>query len=336
MAAQNSEYRIAVIGAGVIGLTNALQLQRQGYKVTIYSSCFPNSQQSHLLADPAYTSSKGGAHWFSFAESHQLQQQLHDQLSYHALMGLAVLYPPNNPSSCGVSQLRGHAVFEANYSSAAEKPWWAKLAQDFTEYSARELEELNKTTGKLYIKGYHYKTAMINVVKYLPWLLAEFQREGGLMIQQKLSQLLGNSQLSGFNYVINCTGIGARELAQDSLVYPCRGRTILVKQPEITEIWREKGAKPIYILPRGDGTVVCGGTYEDNNWNLGVEDKEAEEEIWRSVTKLVPALKGAQILSQSCGLRPGRKGGPRFEWDQQDGRIFHCYGHHGYGFQASW
>ena len=177
---------------------------------------------------------------------------------------------------------------------------------------------------------------MINVVKYLPWLLKQFQHEGGQIVQQTIHNLYNNPVFDLYYKVINCTGIGAKELVNDLNIYPTRGRTIIVYQPEIKEIWREKQSNPVYILPRGDGTVICGGTYEDNNWSLDLNDIDTENEIWNKCTTLVPLLKKGKILGQSCGLRPTRHGGTRFEFDSIDNKILHCYGHSGWGFQCSW
>lgn len=45
---------------------------------------------------------------------------------------------------------------------------------------------------------------------------------------------------------------------------------------------------------------------------------------------------GFEVISVQCGLRPGRKGGPRLESEVFGGRtIVHAYGHAGGGYQNS-
>ena len=56
---------------------------------------------------------------------------------------------------------------------------------------------------------------------------------------------------------------GSRELAGDTRLYGVRGQLVIVKAPTIKHIWRySNGSRPIYIVPRVDGTVVLGGTFE--------------------------------------------------------------------------
>ena len=62
--------RIHVVGAGVIGLTTGLVLQRAGYQVKILAACSPSFQSSHI----DYTSTKAGAHWRSTAGQDKRQQ----------------------------------------------------------------------------------------------------------------------------------------------------------------------------------------------------------------------------------------------------------------------
>lgn len=60
---------IRVIGAGVIGLTTALLLQKKGYRVTIISEHFPGDKHLH------YTSPCAGAHWRTLAPNSDLRLQ---------------------------------------------------------------------------------------------------------------------------------------------------------------------------------------------------------------------------------------------------------------------
>ena len=70
-----------------------------------------------------------------------------------------------------------------------------------------------------------------------------------------------------------------------------------------------------YIIPRPDGTVTMGGTFEPDKTNLGV-DMDIARGIYERCTALEPKLKvenGAKIISHNVGLRPARRGGPRVE-----------------------
>jgi glycine/D-amino acid oxidase-like deaminating enzyme len=59
--------------------------------------------------------------------------------------------------------------------------------------------------------------------------------------------------------VFNCTGLGAKDLFQDSELVPARGQlTFLRPQPEVQYAVSHD---ELYMLPRTDG-IALGGTYE--------------------------------------------------------------------------
>jgi glycine/D-amino acid oxidase-like deaminating enzyme len=57
------------------------------------------------------------------------------------------------------------------------------------------------------------------------------------------------------NLIVNCTGLGARDIWQDSLVKPVKGQlVILPPQPKLQYLYSGHG----YLFPRQDGVVVGG------------------------------------------------------------------------------
>jgi D-amino-acid oxidase len=69
--------------------------------------------------------------------------------------------------------------------------------------------------------------------------------------------------------VVNCTGLGARELFGDSELLPVKGQlSVLVPQPEVD--YMTFGPNHLYMIPRRDG-IVLGGTAE-----RGVETLEPD------------------------------------------------------------
>jgi hypothetical protein len=115
-----------------------------------------------------------------------------------------------------------------------------------------------------------------------------------------------------------------------------------------------------YIIPRPgpDGHVVCGGTYNRDNWMTQPSMAEAER-ILRACYALDPRLAGPggkswediEIVSHNVGLRPSRDGGvrlqvekrplgpatlaPRFVGRKRDVTVVHAYGPGGTGYQSS-
>jgi D-amino-acid oxidase len=138
--------------------------------------------------------------------------------------------------------------------------------------------------------------------------------------------------------VVSCAGLGARELAADLTVYPVRGRIVRVTNPGLTLSVRDEqhpGGRA-YVHPRMHDCIL-GGTLEDGQWDTAV-DPVAGAAIVERCYNLVPALRGAQVLEQVVGLRPGRAT-VRLEEGEPIGagtRVVHNYGHGGAGITLSW
>lgn len=67
--------------------------------------------------------------------------------------------------------------------------------------------------------------------------------------------------------------------------------------------------------PGADGTVLLGGTFQNNNWDTSHNEQTAEE-IFARCAEIEPKLldkENVRIISHNVGLRPAREGGPRVE-----------------------
>lgn len=110
---------------------------------------------------------------------------------------------------------------------------------------------------------------LINSPVYLKWLQKQFIQLGGKVIKQAISHIddvfnFIQDQNPSHAAVINCTGLGARFLGgvQDDALYPTRGQTVIVHAPHIKRtITFVRPNGNTYIIPRSDGTVILGGTY---------------------------------------------------------------------------
>jgi len=75
--------------------------------------------------------------------------------------------------------------------------------------------------------------------------------------------------------VVNCTGLGARELFGDRELMPIKGQlTVLLPQPEVDYAMVGRG---LYMFPRRDG-IILGGTFE-----RGVETMEPNPEAKKRI-----------------------------------------------------
>ncbi|KAJ3327546.1 hypothetical protein HDU76_011570 [Blyttiomyces sp. JEL0837] len=322
---------ITVLGAGVQGLSVAVLLQHQGHNVTIVAKGSPDDWNPELKtkkatpADATYTSPKAGANWQSFADADDVRQQ-------------AYIYYDDMPSNF-------------------VEPWFSRITPGYSHIPVDQLPP-----GRRF--GYTYETVTVNVPKYLTWLLAKFRAGGGDLIHKEVTYLEDVLKVvKKTDVLVNCTGFGARTLGPlfDYDVYPTRGQTVLVRAPQVTRTISTAGAstpyrpnssatseedsKVTYIIPREDGIVVLGGTYQANNPDLEPDPKTAQGIIERCVQvcpELVVNGKLPEIVQHSVGLRPTRKNGVRLDAQYQktpSGKeilLIHNYGHGGYGYQSSW
>ena len=169
---------------------------------------------------------------------------------------------------------------------------------------------------------------------HLPWLLDQLGLLGVNVRNGRVTELA--SSFDGVDAVVNCTGLGSRELVDDETLMPVRGQVIVVAQFGLSE-WLLDQSDPrqlLYVVPRTD-TVLLGGTAEDGNDDLTVLPETAAA-ILRRCAALVPDLGTARVLAHRVGLRPGRPS-VRLETElTRHGPLVHCYGHGGAGVTVAY
>jgi D-amino-acid oxidase len=168
--------------------------------------------------------------------------------------------------------------------------------------------------------------------RYLPWLEGRLAGDGVVPEEAALGDLDGLDA----PVVVDCAGLGARELVPDPSLAPVRGQVVLVDQVGVDEwVVDDQGRGVLtFVIPRIDDIVV-GGTAEEGAEDLSV-DRDVAEDILRRARALVPALSGAAVRGHRVGLRPGRPA-VRLDAERRHGRtVVHCYGHGGAGVTLSW
>jgi D-amino-acid oxidase len=170
----------------------------------------------------------------------------------------------------------------------------------------------------------------------LLWLVERVRGLGGHLIRRHLRSLdeLGDDT----DVVVNCAGLGARELVGDLDVYPVRGHVVRVSNPGLTMSVRDEqhpGGRA-YVHPRTQDCIL-GGTLDQGQWDTTV-DPAVGAAILERCCDLVPALRDAEVLEHVVGLRPGR---PTVRVEESEplssgARVVHNYGHGGSGITLSW
>jgi D-amino-acid oxidase len=168
---------------------------------------------------------------------------------------------------------------------------------------------------------------------YLDYLARRLGEAGGEIHSNRSFAKLEDVD-PGFDFIINCTGIGARKLVPDSDLEPHRGQIAIVPKIDLPGAVVCNDSPLMYAIPR---TIDCvfGGTNdlsEDNKI-----DPAATRDIVTECSRVL-GIKEPEVLGERVGLRPFRHSGVRVQRTQlRDGRpVIHNYGHGGSGFTLSW
>jgi glycine/D-amino acid oxidase-like deaminating enzyme len=130
-----------------------------------------------------------------------------------------------------------------------------------------------------------FDTMMIEPPVYLEALLRDVRTAGGAVIVRALASKQEIETLPE-SVVINCTGLGARELVGDTELMPIKGQlSFLLPQPEIDYTVIQEH---YYMFPHRDG-ILLGGTFERGESSLS-PNREAEKEVIASHQRIFAPL----------------------------------------------
>ncbi|MFG2053124.1 FAD-dependent oxidoreductase [Micromonospora sp. NPDC048930] len=299
--------RVRVVGAGVVGLTSALRLAEAGHQVDVVAA----------EVGTGTTSSVAAALWYPYRAYPEADVTRWSATTYQVLRGLTA-----DPSA-GVRMRLGQELFRQHTAD----PWWRDAVPELGRVAAGRLP-----AG--YVDGYELSVPVVDMATHLPWLLGRLATAGVVVRIRHLEDLA--EAFEDVDAVVNCTGLGSRELVHDASLTPVRGQVIVVAQFGLTE-WLLDQTDPerlVYVVPRSD-TVLLGGTAEEGDEDVNVRPATTEAILDRC-SRLVPALDQARILRQRVGLRPARPT-VRLETEFTDrGPVVHCYGHGGAGVTLSY
>jgi D-amino-acid oxidase len=300
------DHRVGIVGAGVSGLTCGVVFAERGYQTAIFAKEI--GQRT--------TSGAAAALWFPY------DVEPVDKVIPWALETRRVLIDLARDPDSGVS------IIELRQFSRTDEiqipDWTIPLGASVVATSP----------WSLFKSGFALRVPLTDTTIYLDYLIGRFLKAGG-KINADLCVTKLEDVAPEFDLVINCAGIGARELAGDADLKPHRGQVAIV--PTIKDLSYAvvcDDAPLMYAIPRRNDCVF-GGT-NDLSDDLAVDSATTTQ----MVAECSRALKidKPNLLAERVGLRPFRKSGVRLERAHlDDGRIvIHDYGHGGSGFTLSW
>lgn len=251
---------VAVVGAGVIGMTTARLLQEAGSPVTIYAAELP----------PQTTSNLAGGQWGPTGHYRESAVTTEWRAQYQAALAISwQRFRALEGDRFGVRWLPTY--------SEADRMAAPGLEPYFPESRLLGVGDHPFAINDLAV----YRTMYVEVGRYLAELLAAFLGAGGSLRQRRFGTAAELAQLPE-QMIFNCAGLGARELFGDEELGPVRGQiAVLAQQPEVQYAYTLRAG---YMFPRADG-IILGGTFEHGNWST-VADPSVIAGIIRSHQRL--------------------------------------------------
>ncbi|MFE1024043.1 FAD-dependent oxidoreductase [Streptomyces sp. NPDC058818] len=297
---------VVVVGGGVVGLTTAVVLAERGRRVRLWTR------------EPVErtTSAVAGALWWPYRIKPVALARSWALRSLDVYEELAA-----RPEESGVRMVEG----VLGETGLDEADTWA----------AARLPGLRVATAQEYGgSGLWARLPLIDMSTHLSWLRKRLVSAGGVVETRAVTELAEAEA----PVVVNCTGLGARELVPDASVRPVRGQLVVVENPGI-RTWMVStdpvSGEMAYFFPQ-PGRLVLGGTAEEDAWSAE-PDPAVAEAIVRRCAALRPEIAGARVIAHLVGLRPARDA-VRLERERlPDGRLLvHNYGHGGAGVTVAW
>jgi D-amino-acid oxidase len=242
---QGHQGPVAVLGAGVMGLTTARLVQEAGFAVALYAKALT----------PDTTSNIAGGQWSPFghyrdsAVTPEWRAQFAAALDYswrrfQIMVGddYGIRWLPTYVDAPGGGD-DGPSPLDVYH------PGRRVLRADEHPFA---LERVVR-----------FETMYVETGRFLRQLTRDVQAAGGTIRVREFATPADVAALPE-SLVFNCTGLGAGALFGDTGIQPVRGQlAILLPQPEVRYAFTGEAG---YMFPRADG-ILLGGTFERGVWD---------------------------------------------------------------------
>lgn len=273
LALDHHERRVAVIGCGITGLTTARVLQRRGFDVTIYARELPPYTTSNMS-------------WAGFTPNSGLVSNRTPKWDAQFRRAVEIAYREHQ-----LLVGRDYGVSWIYEYSPTDTPREGRGSDD----DNRLLPSTVETSAVLLDRGQHpfptryalqRPTMRFEPSIYLEALMRDVLLFGGRIQVRAFDSPRDLSSLDEI-LVVNCTGLGAKQLFGDQELMPVKGQlTVLVPQPEID--YAVGG-----MLPRRDG-IILGHVQQRGVWSMEV-DVEERNRVMENAMRIFGSFPGGAL-----------------------------------------
>lgn len=285
--------RIAIVGAGLVGRLCAWHLCQTSHEIHVFERqpLLPNETCSFAagaLLGPYSEIAVLGKGWLEKARlALRLWPTIINSLAlpaYYRMNGTTLL------ASLEHRSLLENAI--------------ANILHHLPEFVAPPIEQMNNHWGYVLPEEGHLNP------RELLLSLAEFIKQRGIIWHIdtvktiKPYKIKTNTQEWSFDWIIDCRGLGAKELGRD--LRGVRGELILCFAPHVTLSRAVRFFHPnlcCYIVPQGQHHYAIGATQMESESRQPIYLKSMLQ-LMTAVMLVEPRFKDAHILDTKVGLRP--------------------------------
>ncbi|MFM7084725.1 MAG: FAD-dependent oxidoreductase [Hyphomicrobium sp.] len=301
---------VTVVGAGILGLWQALTLARAGYEVTIIERNKDPFEKS--------TSRLAGTLLSPWTEAEACPDIVRDL----GIIGLKE-WCTNYPGVCK----RGILTIAATRDEKELKRF-AKLTKEHEFVDQKTLSLLEPQLAERFNKALFFpEEAHLATPEAMSFLLQSTKNLGAKM---KFGETFEKKDHKAT--VINCSGLGARNYLKD--LRGVRGERLLVQSHEVQFSRPIRLLHPrnsIYVVPWGNGRYVIGATMIESEDDGQITVRSTLELLGAAYT-LHPAFGEAQILEMAAGIRPAFPDNIPRAKVANDGKEIYVNGAYRHGF----
>ena len=272
---------IAIRGAGVVGLWQALTLARRGHDVTLYeSSAEPFADACSLYA---------GAMLAPRCEEESAEAIIRD-LGRRGIALWRETYPDT---------IADGTLVVALHRDRAELDRFARMTGGHQRLSASELAAIEPVLGDRFAGALYYEEE----AHLAPEAALRFMLDA--VLAQGVALRLGDGEMpKGDDLVVDCRGLAAKD--DLPTLRGVRGERIVVRSREVnlTRPVRLLHPRfPLYVVPWGDGLYMIGATLIESE-EVGAITVRSALDLLAAAYAVDPAFAEAEIVRQGAGARP--------------------------------
>lgn len=283
---------VVIAGAGIIGLSIAIELQKAGATVTVLDRGEPGREASSAAAGMLVTgdpdlgtpmrelAEASAALYPSFVEELELHSGLRADLELRGALYIAAESELLNCPALCPSELAEQEPGLAQHPRVHFLPEQSIDPAQLTRAAIVAAKRLGVTV--------HHE-AQVDAVT----LTREHQME------VRTSRI--PYQTATF---VNCAGAWANQIAGAATPSRPRKGQMLSVVPRDCKLRRVIRSREAYLVPRKDGRVIIGATVEDCGFDKTIDSSKIQQ-LHQKAANLVPSIGEAKILDAWAGLRPG-------------------------------